>query len=86
MSDEKTVSLIEERARGCAEAARKSGGCQLVGAHATLDTKLIVRQMATSENAKTSKMSSQRLSDCCTVRVTVMVMVMLTNQSIPNQQ
>ena len=81
MSDEKkTVALIEERARGCAEAARESGGCKLVGAHAALETKRLVRQMATSENAKTSKMSRQRLSDCCTVRVTVMVMVMLTNQ------
>ena len=61
LSDEKkTVALIQERARGCAEAARESGGCQLVGAHARLDTKLLVSQMATSENAKTSKMDRQK--------------------------
>ena len=51
------------------EAARERRGCQLTGAHAALDTKLLVSQMATGKNAKTSKMSRQGLSDCCTVRV-----------------
>ena len=51
------------------EAARERRGCQLAGAHAALDTKLLVSQMATGKNAKTSKMSRQGLSDCCTVRV-----------------
>ena len=51
------------------EAARERCGCQLAGAHAALDTKLLVSPMATGKNAKTSKMSRQRLSDCCTVRV-----------------
>jgi len=43
--------------------------CQLVGAHAAAGKKLLVSQMATSNNAKKSKMFRQMLSDCCTVRV-----------------
>ena len=49
----KNVALIQERDRGCAEAARESSGCQLVGAHARLDTKLLVSQIAKSELADT---------------------------------
>ena len=56
----KNVALIQQRARGCAEAARESSGCQLVGAHANLDTKLLVSQMAKSENAKRSKIDRQK--------------------------
>ena len=51
------------------EAARERCGCQLAGAHSALDTKLFASQMDTSNNAKTSNMSRQRLSGCCTVRV-----------------
>ena len=43
--------------------------CQLAGAQAAADKKLLVNQMDTGNNAKKNKMPRQRLSDCCTVGV-----------------
>ena len=47
-------------ASGAPEAARERCACHLVGAHAGLETKLLVSQMTTGENAKTSKMSHKK--------------------------
>ena len=63
------LRIKEVGASNAPEAARERCACQLAGAHAGLETKLFVSEMATGENAKTSKMSRQRLSACCTVRV-----------------
>ena len=58
---------IPEAASDASEAAHQRCGCQLACAHAALETKLLVSQVATSNIAKKNKMSRQRLS--CTVRV-----------------
>ena len=53
------------------EAARERCWCQLVGTHAAADKKLLVSQMATSNNAKKSKMPRQMLSESASVMVMV---------------
>ena len=62
-----SLLCIQEAASDASEAAHQRCGCQLACAHAALETKLLVSQVATSNIAKKSKMSRQRLS--CTVRV-----------------
>ena len=53
------------------EAARERCWCQLVGTHAAADKQLLVSQMATSNNAKKSKMSRQMLSESASVMAMV---------------
>ena len=58
-------------ASGAPQAGHERCRCQVAGAHAAADKKLLVSQMATSNNVKKSKMSRQRLSESASIMVMV---------------
>ena len=62
--DSEASSLARRMPWGASDAPEAAHGrcwCQLVGTHAAADKKLLVSQVATSNNAKKSSMSRQRL-------------------------